>query len=106
MAGYAILLLLQGTMKNMVVAARAAQSEAEYFEDVLYITLFVQLGTMYSDNFWWTYIVIPLYAVYRFVRRILDWVFTPDAADAEPDPNDPMTKKRARRADHRAKKYA
>ena len=106
MAGYAILLLLQGTMKNMVVAARAAQSEGEYFEDILYITLFVQLGTMYSDNFWWTYIVIPLYAVYRFVRRIIDWVFTPDAADEEPDPNDPMTKKRARRADHKAKKYA
>ena len=106
MAGYAVLLILSGTMKNMVVASRGAGSSGEYFEDVLYITLFVQLGSMYSDHFWWTYLVIPLYAIYSFIKRIVDWVFAPDAADEEPDPNDPMTQKRARRAAHREKKYA
>jgi hypothetical protein len=29
-----------------------------YLHDVIYITLFVQLASIISEKFWWTYIVV------------------------------------------------
>ena len=29
-----------------------------YYNDILLITLFVQVGTMFSDYFWYTYLVV------------------------------------------------
>ncbi|KAJ1959065.1 hypothetical protein IWQ62_004762 [Dispira parvispora] len=35
-----------------------------YMFDVLYVTWFVHLGTLWSDLFWYLYVLLPGYAVY------------------------------------------
>ncbi|KAK1256945.1 hypothetical protein QJS04_geneDACA017235 [Acorus gramineus] len=36
-----------------------------YLHDVIYITSFVQLMSILSDKFWYTYLVIPAFGVYK-----------------------------------------
>lgn len=36
-----------------------------YLHDVIYITSFVQLGSIISDKFWYIYLVIPAFAAYK-----------------------------------------
>ncbi|XP_019177778.1 PREDICTED: transmembrane protein 208-like [Ipomoea nil] len=36
-----------------------------YLHDVIYITCFVQLASILSDKFWYTYLVIPGFALYK-----------------------------------------
>ncbi|XP_068648389.1 uncharacterized protein [Aristolochia californica] len=36
-----------------------------YLHDIIYITSFVQLMSIISGKFWYTYLVIPAYAVYQ-----------------------------------------
>ncbi|KAJ6807915.1 transmembrane protein 208-like protein [Iris pallida] len=36
-----------------------------YLHDVIYITSFVQLMSILSGKFWWTYAVIPAFALYK-----------------------------------------
>ncbi|KQK00710.1 transmembrane protein 208 homolog [Brachypodium distachyon] len=38
---------------------------SEYLEDVIYITVFVQLASIISGKFWWTYVVIPAFGGYK-----------------------------------------
>ncbi|KAM0846187.1 hypothetical protein ACQ4PT_053355 [Festuca glaucescens] len=38
---------------------------SEYLEDVIYITVFVQLASIISGKFWWTYLVIPAFGGYK-----------------------------------------
>ncbi|RAL37310.1 unnamed protein product [Cuscuta campestris] len=45
-----------------------------YLHDVIYITCFVQLTSILSDKFWYTYLVIPGFAVYKssgFLKGLL-----------------------------------
>ncbi|CAA6662257.1 unnamed protein product [Spirodela intermedia] len=37
-----------------------------YLHDVIYITIFVQLASIISDKFWYTYLVIPAFGAYKF----------------------------------------
>ncbi|KAI9227449.1 MAG: hypothetical protein DHS80DRAFT_31774 [Piptocephalis tieghemiana] len=42
-----------------------------YMFDVIYVTWFVHLGVaLISDHFWWIYLVIPSYALYKIVSLI------------------------------------
>ncbi|XP_059286416.1 uncharacterized protein LOC132039886 isoform X2 [Lycium ferocissimum] len=36
-----------------------------YLHDIIYITCFVQLASIISDKFWYTYLVIPAFAAYK-----------------------------------------
>ncbi|OAY63604.1 transmembrane protein 208 homolog [Ananas comosus] len=36
-----------------------------YLHDVIYITCFVQLMSIISGKFWWTYLVIPAFGAYK-----------------------------------------
>ncbi|XP_020240967.1 transmembrane protein 208 homolog [Asparagus officinalis] len=36
-----------------------------YLHDVIYITSFVQVMSIISGKFWWTYLVIPVFAAYK-----------------------------------------
>lgn len=36
-----------------------------YLHDVIYITSFVQVTSIISGKFWWTYAVIPAFAAYK-----------------------------------------
>lgn len=45
-----------------------------YLHDVIYITSFVQLASIISDKFWYTYLVIPAFGAYKsfgFIRGFL-----------------------------------
>ncbi|CAN4084349.1 unnamed protein product [Withania somnifera] len=45
-----------------------------YLHDVIYITCFVQLTSIISDKFWYTYLVIPAFAAYKlsgFIKGFL-----------------------------------
>ncbi|CAI9098617.1 OLC1v1035296C1 [Oldenlandia corymbosa var. corymbosa] len=36
-----------------------------YLHDVIYITCFVQLASIFSEKFWYIYLVIPAFAAYK-----------------------------------------
>ncbi|XP_010548587.1 PREDICTED: transmembrane protein 208-like [Tarenaya hassleriana] len=36
-----------------------------YLHDVVYITMFVQLASIISDKFWYTYLLIPAFGAYK-----------------------------------------
>jgi len=42
----------------------ALEGIASYMQDILWISWFVHVGTMFSDWFWLVYCVIPCYAFY------------------------------------------
>jgi len=43
-----------------------------YMFDVTYVTWFVQVGVaLISDVFWWIYMVIPLFAVYKLFSLLM-----------------------------------
>nr|GMC58382.1 transmembrane protein 208 homolog [Ipomoea batatas] len=55
-----------------------------YLHDVIYITCFVQLASILSDKFWYTYLVIPGFALYKsfgFLKGFLSM----GSEDAEED---------------------
>ncbi|GAB4841472.1 hypothetical protein Ancab_022188 [Ancistrocladus abbreviatus] len=37
----------------------------EYLHDIIYITSFVQITSIISDKFWYTYLVIPAFGAYK-----------------------------------------
>ncbi|XP_008807068.1 transmembrane protein 208 homolog [Phoenix dactylifera] len=45
-----------------------------YLHDVIYITSFVQLTSIISGKFWWTYLVIPAFGAYK-VSGLLKGIF-------------------------------
>eukprot|EP01018_Ginkgo_biloba_P007302 Gb_11057 [translate_table: standard] len=53
-----------------------------YFHDVIYITSFVQLTSIISDKFWYTYLVIPSFAAYKFYDVSKGWF---QSSQAEPE---------------------
>eukprot|EP00252_Welwitschia_mirabilis_P013513 TRINITY_DN29718_c0_g1_i1.p1 TRINITY_DN29718_c0_g1~~TRINITY_DN29718_c0_g1_i1.p1 ORF type:complete len:172 (-),score=32.69 TRINITY_DN29718_c0_g1_i1:494-1009(-) len=44
-----------------------------YLHDVIYITSFVQLGSIISDKFWYIYLVIPAFTAYKFFDSFRGW---------------------------------
>ncbi|KAG1362615.1 transmembrane protein [Cocos nucifera] len=46
-----------------------------YLHDVIYITSFVQLTSIISGKFWWTYIVIPAFAAYKIFGLLKGTLF-------------------------------
>ncbi|XP_039018976.1 uncharacterized protein LOC120150353 isoform X2 [Hibiscus syriacus] len=62
----------------------ASSLPATYFHDVIYITSFVQLMSIISDKFWYTYLVIPAFGEYksfRFIRGFLSSVSEGEVED-------------------------
>ena len=95
--GYLFLLGVSYACKKMLVQAAADASQGEYFLDVLVLALTVQLGTIYSDNFWYLFLFVPAYMMYCVGRRVLNYVFTPTAAEMqeeEEEENNPVMAKR------------
>jgi len=42
----------------------------EYLYDVIYITVFVQLMSIISEKFWWTYLVVRQHTPYDFLTTV------------------------------------
>ncbi|KAL8279206.1 hypothetical protein RQP46_008462 [Phenoliferia psychrophenolica] len=53
----------------------AAAGLTAYMFDVLYVTWFVHVTTaLLSTKFWWLYLSIPSYAIYRFGSLLVSWL--------------------------------
>uniref|UniRef100_A0A0D9VJ91 Transmembrane protein 208 n=1 Tax=Leersia perrieri TaxID=77586 RepID=A0A0D9VJ91_9ORYZ len=72
---------------------------SEYLQDVIYITLFVQLTSIISDKFWWTYIVIPAYGGYK-ISGLLRGTFFGGSSEGEEE--DEKTRKKREKMEKKA----
>ncbi|KNB44531.1 hypothetical protein JH06_2824 [Blastocystis sp. subtype 4] len=58
-----------------------------YGGDIFILSLIVSLFLPFSRKWMWVYIIIPLYLGYLGIRKLLDWVFTPDVTPEEIEEN-------------------
>lgn len=69
-----------------------------YLHDIIYITSFVQMASIISDKFWYTYLVIPGFAAYKasgFIKGFL-------SHDSEGIEEDEKTRKKRERMEKKA----
>ncbi|KAM7252687.1 hypothetical protein ACFE04_008196 [Oxalis oulophora] len=56
-----------------------------YLHDIIYITCFVQVASIISDKFWYTYLVIPAYGAYHSFGFIKGFLSMPSSEGPEED---------------------
>ncbi|CAO2840584.1 unnamed protein product [Amaranthus hypochondriacus] len=69
-----------------------------YLHDIIYITSFVQIASLISDKFWYTYLVIPGFAAYKasgFIKGFL-------SHDSEGMEEDEKTRKKREKMERKA----
>ncbi|KAL1925010.1 uncharacterized protein VTP21DRAFT_4664 [Calcarisporiella thermophila] len=59
----------------------SAEGLTAYIFDIIYITWFVHLASILSDKFWYTYLAIPCYAVYKAWGYLSPFLFGRSGAD-------------------------
>jgi Ca2+/Na+ antiporter len=69
--------------KARVNDIKANQIGVEYHFDVFCLSIFVLLGGSFSDYFWLILLLIPGYVFYIGGKWVINWVFTPSAAELE-----------------------
>ncbi|KAG0560657.1 hypothetical protein M758_9G002400 [Ceratodon purpureus] len=70
-----------------------------YMHDLLYITSFLQVASILSDKFWWLYLVIPGFGIYK----VWPYFYSAFLKPSEPEgPMDEREKKRLEKAERRA----
>uniref|UniRef100_A0A2P2JIM4 Transmembrane protein 208 homolog n=2 Tax=Rhizophora mucronata TaxID=61149 RepID=A0A2P2JIM4_RHIMU len=69
-----------------------------YLHDVIYITSFVQLMSIISDKFWYTYLVIPAFGAYKSLGFIRGFLSVGSEGDAE----DEKTRKKREKMEKKA----
>ncbi len=77
-----------------------------YYHDFLYVTCAVQIGASFFDWFWYVYLVVPGYGLYKLGEKVVvPWIKT--GFDSAPEPvMDEETKKKMERAQQRAQRRA
>ncbi|KAL9256879.1 Transmembrane protein 208-like protein [Drosera capensis] len=70
----------------------------EYLHDLIYITGFVQIASILSDKFWYTYLVIPAFGIYKASGLIK--AFLP--GDSEGETEDEKTRKKREKLERKA----
>ncbi|XP_078439395.1 transmembrane protein (DUF788) [Wolffia australiana] len=68
-----------------------------YLHDVIYITVFVQLASIVSEKFWYTYLVIPAFGAYK-ISGLLK-AFLPGS---QGDDEDEKTRKKREKMERKA----
>jgi len=70
----------------------AQEGITSYMFDVIYVTWFVHLSTaLVSDLFWWLYLVIPAFALYKIVMLVRSTGLLGGGQDP-PGPPEPLSK--------------
>eukprot|EP00898_Chlorokybus_atmophyticus_P001526 jgi/Chlat1/2374/Chrsp17S02638 len=73
----------------------------EYYHDIIYITAFVQVASIFSGKFWLLWLVVPVYALYQLWIHVLQpYVFSKRAQMDDDD--DPRAKKKREKAERKA----
>ncbi|OEL26909.1 hypothetical protein BAE44_0012076 [Dichanthelium oligosanthes] len=71
----------------------------EYLYDMIYITVFVQLMSIISGKFWWTYLVIPAFAGYKIFGLLRGTFFS---GGSEGEVEDEKTRKKREKMEKKA----
>lgn len=78
-AGFAALFVVNNLCLNAVYSGAAAGNPFSSYQDLLFVNWFVMVTTaLLSDSWWWTYLVVPAYAVFRAGKFVVGWATTPD----------------------------
>lgn len=48
------------------------------YQDVYILNSFVAILSIASSYFWYTFLLIPIYIIYKIGKFIINWVFTPE----------------------------
>lgn len=76
-----------------------------YYHDVLYITSFVQCGASFYNWFWYAYLLVPAYGLYKLMQKVvIPWAMS-SGSQKEPI-MDEETRKKMERAEKRARARA
>ncbi|CAM6098723.1 unnamed protein product [Calypogeia fissa] len=70
-----------------------------YVHDILYITSFVQVASVISDKFWYTYLVIPMFAFYKLWQLVLYPYFF---LSQQEEPENEESRKKREKAERKA----
>ncbi|KAI8580858.1 hypothetical protein K450DRAFT_234905 [Umbelopsis ramanniana AG] len=82
-----------------------AEGLTAYMFDIIYITWFVHITTaVISSKFWYTYIVIPVYAGFKLWPFIAPYLKSSGSTEESNEPTGPAKSKRQAKLEERAKK--
>mmetsp|Transcript_98396 Transcript_98396/g.278543 ORF Transcript_98396/g.278543 Transcript_98396/m.278543 type:complete len:157 (+) Transcript_98396:92-562(+) len=87
---------------NGIKGALELGLDYEMYLDLFAINLSTQFLVTFSDYGWLLYLIVPGYGVYKLVRLLLDYVFTP--TEEELSENDPAYKKRMEKKQRQAER--
>lgn len=73
----------------------------EYVYDIVYITMFVQIGSLYSSRFYWLFLTIPLYALW--MSRSMFGMMSAFAPKQQPEAEDGGKGKKSGAGDRNAR---
>eukprot|EP00128_Syssomonas_multiformis_P011979 Colp12_sorted_trinity150504_noHs@10112 len=74
----------------------------EYYKDILYVTMFTQVCSTYSDNFWFLWLVVPAFAGFKLWTGVIaPWIFAPAP---EEGPMDEKTRKKLEKKEKKMNK--
>lgn len=77
-----------------------------YFDDIVYVTLFVQLLGLWTDKAWYAFLAIPAYAGYALaIHVVLPWWNTPTFKEAPETEADRKRREKKDRQEARAAKF-
>ncbi|OQR66118.1 transmembrane protein-like [Tropilaelaps mercedesae] len=72
---------------------------SEYLKDLVILTSFVEGLAIFSNYFWWTMLVVPLYAFYLLWSKLLGpWFFAP------PEEGEEISDKKQRKLDRKMRR--
>mmetsp|Transcript_21350 Transcript_21350/g.48093 ORF Transcript_21350/g.48093 Transcript_21350/m.48093 type:complete len:121 (-) Transcript_21350:44-406(-) len=74
----------------------------EMYLDLFIVNLVTQVLVVLSDYGWLLYLTVPGYAVWKIVKFVMDYVFTP--TESEMAENDPEYKKRMEKKEKKAER--
>uniref|UniRef100_A0A7S3PIF2 Uncharacterized protein n=1 Tax=Aplanochytrium stocchinoi TaxID=215587 RepID=A0A7S3PIF2_9STRA len=75
--------------------------EYEYYFDIFVLNLVVQLLSLYSEYAYLLYLIVPGVILYKGIRMLLSWVFTPTADEQMEDNPDPKLLKKQQKAERK-----
>lgn len=92
--------MVNGFCFNAVLAGAASGTSFSTYQDVLFVNWFVMVtASAVSSSFWYTYLVVPGYALFKAGKLFLAWVQTPD-----PEPSAVMTEAQQKAASKKDRK--
>ncbi|KAK9679444.1 hypothetical protein K7432_016264 [Basidiobolus ranarum] len=76
----------------------SAEGLTAYFFDIIYVTWFVHVGSVFTDYFWFVYLVIPVYASIKLWTSVIKpYMGSKGAVEEEPVLDDKARKRQEKK---------